>query len=107
MILEIVAPHTGGDPMSHTAVAAALGAVARWQLAVHRLPRPAATVLVNVSGALVLGLLDGWTARARKHGAGGLIWIKELGMEATPKELDAAIENINVDVWFTDKKVHS
>ena len=41
--------------------AAAVGTIIRWRLSVE-LPRPLATLLVNLSGAFVLGLLDGWTA---------------------------------------------
>ena len=53
--------------------AAAVGALARWQLGAHRLPRPAATLLVNVSGAFALGLLDGWSApELTVVGVGGL-----------------------------------
>lgn len=44
------------------ACAAAVGALVRWQASIRRLPRPAATVLVNLAGAFALGLLDGWTA---------------------------------------------
>ena len=53
--------------------AAALGAVTRWQLGAHQLPRPLATLLVNITGAFALGLLDGWTApELTVVGVGGL-----------------------------------
>lgn len=53
--------------------AAALGALARWQLGAHRLPRSAATLLVNVLGAFALGLLDSWTGpELTVVGVGGL-----------------------------------
>jgi CrcB protein len=52
--------------------AAAVGAVIRWQVTIH-LPRPAATLLVNLTGAFVLGLLDGWSApELTIVGVGGL-----------------------------------
>ncbi len=41
------------------AVAASLGATARWQIGVH-LPRPLGTLVVNIAGAFVLGLIASW-----------------------------------------------
>lgn len=46
------------------AIAAAAGTLLRWELGEFRLGRPRATLLVNVVGAFLLGLLAGWDAPA-------------------------------------------
>ena len=52
--------------------AAALGTLIRWRASVA-LPRPVATLLLNLSGAFALGLLDGWSApELTVVGVGGL-----------------------------------
>jgi CrcB protein len=52
--------------------AAALGTIIRWRLSVQ-LPRPLATLLINLTGAFALGLLDGWSApELTVLGVGGL-----------------------------------
>lgn len=76
--------------------AAALGAVARWQFSVRRLPRPMATLLVNVSGAFALGLLDGWTGPGLTVvGVGGL------GAFTTFSTLADDI----VELWTSDRRL--
>ncbi len=52
--------------------AAALGTIIRWRVSVE-LPRPLATLLINLTGAFALGLLDGWAApEVTVVGIGGL-----------------------------------
>ncbi|RMH79207.1 MAG: fluoride efflux transporter CrcB [Actinomyces sp.] len=54
------------------ALAATVGAGVRWRMGLH-LPRPLGTLVVNLCGAFLLGLIDSWSgAGATVAGTAGL-----------------------------------